>query len=44
MKKLPASLALIAMFFIPSLDAQVRDWTRAADGKKIPAEFAGMKG
>ena len=43
MKKLPASLALIAMFFIPSLDAQVRDWTRAADGKKIPAEFAGMK-
>ncbi|MDP4940026.1 MAG: SHD1 domain-containing protein, partial [Verrucomicrobiales bacterium] len=43
MKKLPASLALIAMFFIPSLDAQVRDWTRASDGKKIPAEFAGMK-
>lgn len=45
MKKLPASLAvaLIAMFSCPSLDAQVRDWTRAADGKKISAEFAGMK-
>lgn len=45
MKKLPASLALalIAMFSHSSLDAQVRDWTRASDGKKIPAEFAGMK-
>jgi len=45
MKKLPASLALacIATFFSPTLDAQVRDWTRAVDGKKIPAEFAGMK-
>lgn len=45
MKKLPASLAvaLIAIFSHSSLDAQVRDWTRAADGKKISAEFAGMK-
>jgi copper chaperone CopZ len=45
MKKLPASLvvALIAMFSCPTLDARVRDWTRAADGKKISAEFAGMK-
>lgn len=45
MNKLSASLSLvlIAMFSSPSLDAQVRDWTRAADGKKISAEFAGMK-
>ncbi len=45
MKNIPASLALalIAVFSCPVLDAQVRDWTRAADGKKIPAEFAGMK-
>lgn len=45
MKKFPATfaLSLIAIFSSSILHAQVRDWTRAADGKKISAEFAGMK-
>jgi len=37
----------LAVFFLfiqgGSLRAEVRDWTRASDGKKISAEFAGMK-
>ena len=36
---------LLAVIFLPTnfLKAEVREWTRAADGKKISAEFAGMK-
>jgi copper chaperone CopZ len=33
----------IAFFATPSLRAEAREWTRATDGKKIQAEFAGMK-
>lgn len=45
MKKLPNSIALagFVLFFSTAMEAQVRDWKRASDGKKIPAEFAGMK-
>lgn len=36
-------LALLALLTVPRLEAEVRQWTRAADGKKIEAEFVGMK-
>lgn len=46
MIKLPAILVLAAGWVLASpidLRAEVREWTRATDGKKISAEFAGMK-
>ena len=45
MKKFSATLAITLFAFTSGsfLHAQVRDWTRASDGKKISAEFAGMK-
>ncbi len=36
-------LVLITLFFLTPGYAEVREWTRASDGKKITAEFAGMK-
>lgn len=44
--KIPSLLFLFAgavMLPIPCLQAEVREWTRASDGRKISAEFAGMK-
>lgn len=44
--KIPSSLvaAALAILFSPgSLLAEIREWTRASDGRKISAEFAGMK-
>lgn len=39
-----ADLVLLALLTVPPrLEAEVRQWTRASDGKTIPAEFAGMK-
>ena len=43
MKKL-FTVAIAVMFSAsPMLRAELRDWTRAADGKKISAEYVGMK-
>lgn len=44
--KVPAILVLTTGCFLASISglrAEVREWTRASDGKKISAEFAGMK-
>ncbi|NLT71929.1 MAG: hypothetical protein GXX91_14735 [Verrucomicrobiaceae bacterium] len=38
-----SGLLLLALWAVPVLDAEVRQWTRASDGKKIAAEFAGVK-
>ena len=38
-----SGLLLLALWTVPRVDAEVRQWTRASDGKKIEAEFAGMK-
>lgn len=46
MNKFPVLLVLAAgiTLVIPiTLRAEIREWTRATDGKKISAEFAGMK-
>lgn len=41
---LPVLVGLLLLVCSPdSLQAEVREWTRAADGKKISAEFVGMK-
>ena len=37
------AVALTTLFSTGSLLAEVREWTRASDGRKITAEFAGMK-
>jgi hypothetical protein len=37
------ALALTSLFPAGPLLAEVREWTRASDGRKISAEFAGMK-
>jgi copper chaperone CopZ len=44
--KIPSRLiafALASLFPAGTLLAEVREWTRASDGRKISAEFAGMK-
>ena len=45
MKKLPhfVVVAGLVLSLSNSIRAEVREWTRASDGKKISAEFAGMK-
>ncbi len=45
MKKLHGSFVFagIVLIFTSALQADLREWTRASDGKKIPAEYAGMK-
>lgn len=37
------AVALATLFLTGSLLAEVREWTRASDGRKITAEFVGMK-
>lgn len=42
--RLLQTLSLLVFLLIPGLSrAEVREWTRAADGRKITAEFVGMK-
>ncbi len=43
MKKFFTVVIAILFSASPMLRAELRDWTRAADGKKISAEFVGMK-
>jgi copper chaperone CopZ len=43
MKKLITVAIAILFSASPMLRAELRDWTRAADGKKISAEYVGMK-
>ncbi len=45
MKGFPSSLLAmgIVWFAVSTAPAEVREWTRASDGKKIPAEFVGLK-
>ena len=44
MCSLPVLAGLLLLVCTPDrLQAEVREWTRAADGKKISAEFVGMK-
>ncbi len=41
----PSSLLAMGIVWlaVSTVSAEVREWTRASDGKKIPAEFVGLK-
>ena len=34
---------VLQLLALPRAEAEVREWTRASDGRKIQAEFVGMK-